>query len=120
MPPQSATRVIRLTRSSLQPRVNTPMASLSARMDAAGSSGSSHRLSPTRSSATRRSQFWWRADMARALWSGSINFGLVNVPVKAFTAVRDRDVHFHQLDKKSGSRIRYQKVADETGKEGHE
>jgi len=55
--------------------------------------------------------------MARALWSGSINFGLVNVPVKAFTAVRDHDVHFHQLDKKSGSRIRYQKVADETGKE---
>jgi DNA end-binding protein Ku len=55
--------------------------------------------------------------MARALWSGSINFGLVNVPVKAFTAVRDHDVHFHQLDKKSGSRIRYQKVAEETGKE---
>ncbi|HZX53890.1 MAG TPA: Ku protein [Ilumatobacteraceae bacterium] len=63
------------------------------------------------------SQSWWRADMARALWSGSINFGLVNVPVKAFTAVRDHDVHFHQLDKKSGSRIRYQKVAEETGKE---
>jgi len=55
--------------------------------------------------------------MARALWSGSINFGLVNVPVKAYTAVRDHDVHFHQLDKKSGSRIRYQKVAEETGKE---
>jgi len=55
--------------------------------------------------------------MARALWSGSINFGLVNVPVKAFTAVRDHDVHFHQLDKKSGSRIRYRKVAEETGKE---
>jgi len=55
--------------------------------------------------------------MARALWSGSINFGLVNVPVRAFTAVRDHDVHFHQLDKKSGSRIRYRKVAEETGKE---
>jgi len=55
--------------------------------------------------------------MARALWSGSINFGLVNVPVKAYAAVRDHDVHFHQLDKKSGSRIRYQKVAEETGKE---
>ena len=55
--------------------------------------------------------------MARSLWTGSINFGLVNVPVKAFTAVRDHDVHFHQLDKKSGSRIRYRKVAEETGKE---
>jgi DNA end-binding protein Ku len=53
----------------------------------------------------------------RSLWTGSINFGLVNVPVKAFTAVRDHDVHFHQLDKKSGSRIRYRKVAEETGKE---
>jgi DNA end-binding protein Ku len=42
---------------------------------------------------------------------------LVNVPVKAFTAVRDHDVHFHQLDKKSGSRIRYHKVAEDTGKE---
>ena len=56
-------------------------------------------------------------EMARSLWTGSINFGLVNVPVKAFTAVRDHDVHFHQLDKKSGSRIRYRKVAEDTGKE---
>jgi DNA end-binding protein Ku len=55
--------------------------------------------------------------MARSLWTGSINFGLVNVPVKAFTAARDHDVHFHQLDKKSGSRIRYRKVSEETGKE---
>ena len=55
--------------------------------------------------------------MARSLWTGSINFGLVNVPVKAHTAVRDHDVHFHQLDKKSGSRIRYRKVSEETGKE---
>jgi DNA end-binding protein Ku len=55
--------------------------------------------------------------MARSLWTGSISFGLVNVPVKAYTAARDHDVHFHQLDKKSGSRIRYKKVAEETGKE---
>jgi DNA end-binding protein Ku len=55
--------------------------------------------------------------MPRPSWTGSISFGLVNVPVKAYTAVRDHDVHFHQLDKKSGSRIRYRKVAEETGKE---
>jgi len=55
--------------------------------------------------------------MARSLWTGSISFGLVNVPVKAFTAVKDHDVHFHQLDKKSGSRIRYRKVSEDTGKE---
>ena len=40
--------------------------------------------------------------MARSVWSGTISFGLVNVPVKAYTAVRDHDVHFHQLEKKSG------------------
>src|SRR6478735_9192439 len=55
--------------------------------------------------------------MARAIWSGSISFGLVNVPVKAFTAVRDHDVHFHQLEKKTGARIRYRKVSEKTGKE---
>ena len=40
--------------------------------------------------------------MARPVWTGSISFGLVNVPVKAYTAVRDHDVHFNQLEKKSG------------------
>ena len=55
--------------------------------------------------------------MARPVWSGTISFGMVNVPVKAHTAVRDHDVHFHQLQKKTGSRIRYQKVAEKSGKE---
>jgi DNA end-binding protein Ku len=54
--------------------------------------------------------------MPRAIWSGAISFGLVNIPVKAFSATRDHKVHFHQLDKKTGSRIRYEKVADKTGK----
>src|SRR6478735_359194 len=55
--------------------------------------------------------------MARAIWSGSISFGLVNVPVKAFSAVHDHAVHFHQLEKGTGARIRYQKVSDKSGKE---
>ncbi len=55
--------------------------------------------------------------MARAIWSGSISFGLVSVPVKAYAAVRDHSVHFNQLDKKTGSRINYKKVSDKTGKE---
>jgi DNA end-binding protein Ku len=55
--------------------------------------------------------------MARPVWTGSISFGLVNVPVKAFTAVRDHDVHFHQLERKSGARIRNRKVSEKTGKE---
>ena len=55
--------------------------------------------------------------MARPVWTGTISFGLVNVSVKAFTAVRDHDIHFHQLDKKSGARIRYEKVSAKTGRE---
>jgi DNA end-binding protein Ku len=54
--------------------------------------------------------------MARAIWSGTISFGLVNVPVKAFTAVRDHKVHFHRLEKKSGSRVRNQQVSEKSGK----
>ena len=53
--------------------------------------------------------------MPRALWSGSISFGLVNVPVKAFTAARDHKVHFHEMDPKGG-RIRHEKVSEKTGK----
>src|SRR6185503_8105334 len=55
--------------------------------------------------------------MARSMWSGSISFGLVNIPVKAYTAVRDHDVHFHRLEKKSGARVRNRKVSESTGKE---
>ena len=43
--------------------------------------------------------------MPRSLWTGSISFGLVNVPVKVTTAVRKKDVRFHQLHAKDGSRI---------------
>jgi DNA end-binding protein Ku len=55
--------------------------------------------------------------MARPVWTGSISFGLVNVPVKAYTAVRDHDVHFHQMQKGTGARIRNRKVSERTGKE---
>src|SRR5687768_16758895 len=55
--------------------------------------------------------------MARPIWTGSISFGLVNVPVKAYTAVRDHDVHFNQLEKKTGARIRNKKVSEKSGRE---
>ena len=55
--------------------------------------------------------------MPRAIWSGSVSFGLVNVPVRLFNATTDKDVHFHQLDEKSGSRIRYRKVSEKSGRE---
>ena len=55
--------------------------------------------------------------MPRAIWSGSISFGLVNVPVKLHAAVRRKDVHFHQLDEKSGARIRNRRVSETSGRE---
>jgi DNA end-binding protein Ku len=54
--------------------------------------------------------------MPRPTWSGSISFGLVNVPVKAYTGVREHTVHFHQLDKKTGARVKYKKVSEKTGR----
>jgi len=55
--------------------------------------------------------------VARAVWSGAISFGLVNVPVKLHPAVRRKDVHFHQLDEKSGARIRNRRVSETSGRE---
>ena len=40
--------------------------------------------------------------MARAIWSGAISFGLVNIPVKLFSAVSKKTVRFHQIDAESG------------------
>lgn len=47
--------------------------------------------------------------MARAIWSGSISFGLVNIPIKLTGAVTDKDIHFNQLHEQDGARIRYRK-----------
>ncbi len=54
--------------------------------------------------------------MARSIWKGSLSFGLVNVPVRLFTAVRHRNVQFRQMDR-TGARIRYRRVSEETGEE---
>ena len=50
--------------------------------------------------------------MPRALWSGAISFGLVNVPVRMYTAISEHNVHFNLLHAKSGARIHYKKVTD--------
>jgi len=55
--------------------------------------------------------------MARAIWTGSVSFGLVNVPVGLFSATEDHDVHFHQFEKGTSSRIRYERVNEDTGDE---
>lgn len=55
--------------------------------------------------------------MPRAIWSGSISFGLVNIPVKLHSAVSRRTVHFNQLDAKTRSRVRQKRVSAEDGSE---
>jgi DNA end-binding protein Ku len=55
--------------------------------------------------------------MPRAIWSGSIGFGLVNVPVKLFTAVEEKGVQFHQFQEGTESRVRNKRVNEKSGKE---
>ncbi len=52
----------------------------------------------------------------RAIWTGSIAFGLVNVPVKLYSATENHDVRMHQVHKKDGGRIRNQHRCEECGK----
>ncbi len=55
--------------------------------------------------------------MPRAIWSGAISFGLVNVPVKLYSAVSRKTVRFHQLHEKDGVRIQQKRVCPEDGEE---
>ena len=55
--------------------------------------------------------------MPRAIWSGSISFGLVNIPVKLYSAIPEKSVRFNQIDRRNGARIRQQRVNAETGDE---
>src|SRR2546425_10283097 len=49
--------------------------------------------------------------MARAIWSGTLSFGLVSIPVRLYPATVPRDVRFHQFDRETGRRIKYRRVA---------
>jgi len=53
----------------------------------------------------------------QAIWTGSISFGLVTVPVRLVSATRSQDVRFNQLEAATGSRIRYRRVSEQTGEE---
>ena len=55
--------------------------------------------------------------MARSIWTGSLSFGLVNVPVKLYSATHEHEVSFHQFQKGTSSRIRYKRVNEDTGDE---
>jgi DNA end-binding protein Ku len=53
--------------------------------------------------------------MPRAIWSGAVSFGLVNVPIKMYSAIDEKDLHFHLLHVKDDSRIGYEKVCKKEG-----
>ena len=55
--------------------------------------------------------------MPTTIWTGSISFGLVTVPVKLTPATKCRDVSFNQLEEDTGSRIRLRRVSEQTGEE---
>jgi DNA end-binding protein Ku len=55
--------------------------------------------------------------MPRSIWSGAISFGLVNVPIKLYSAVSKKTVRFHQLHGETGTRIQQRRVDSSTGEE---
>ncbi|HKI04004.1 MAG TPA: Ku protein [Thermoanaerobaculia bacterium] len=55
--------------------------------------------------------------MPRAIWKGSISFGLVNIPVGLYSAETRDEIHFKMLDKKTMSPIHYKRMSEESGKE---
>lgn len=55
--------------------------------------------------------------MPRAIWSGAVSFGLVAVPVKLYSATASKKIAFHQVDRKTGARVRNKRVSERTGRE---
>jgi DNA end-binding protein Ku len=53
----------------------------------------------------------------RAMWSGAVSFGLVSVPVKAYSATSNHDIRFHQVHAADGGRIRYKRTCSIDGEE---
>jgi DNA end-binding protein Ku len=53
----------------------------------------------------------------RAMWKGAVSFGLVNVPVKMYTATTSHDLSFHQVHRTDGGRIRYRRICDVCGEQ---
>jgi DNA end-binding protein Ku len=55
--------------------------------------------------------------MPRAIWTGTITFGLLNVPVKLYSAVSSKAIRFRELRQEDGSRVRHKRVAESDGEE---
>src|SRR6476660_9416945 len=66
---------------------------------------------------TPRASFLRLNSQMKSIWKGSIAFGLVNIPVRLYSATESQSLASHMLYKKDLSRIRFQRVAESTGKE---
>ena len=55
--------------------------------------------------------------MAKSLWKGEISFGLVSIPVSLVSTEENNTIRFHLLNSKTKSRVRYQRISEDTGKE---
>lgn len=55
--------------------------------------------------------------MARPIWTGTLSFGLLNVPIRLMSGERRNDIHFRMLDQRSNTPVRYERVNAETGEE---
>ncbi|GAB6899732.1 non-homologous end joining protein Ku [Kineosporia succinea] len=53
----------------------------------------------------------------RAIWKGAVSFGLVNVPVRLFSATQEHDIRFHQVHREDGGRIRMKRICSACGEE---
>ena len=53
----------------------------------------------------------------RSIWNGTITFGLVNVPVKVYSATESKSIHFHQVHLADGARIEHRRVCPKEDKE---
>lgn len=55
--------------------------------------------------------------MARPIWTGTLSFGLVSVPVRMFSGTTDKTPHFHQFERGTADRVRNKRVNERTGEE---
>jgi DNA end-binding protein Ku len=55
--------------------------------------------------------------MARSLWNGTVTFGMVNVPIKLYTATESKSVHFHEVHQKDGARIQHRRICPKDDRE---
>ncbi|SEM81595.1 DNA end-binding protein Ku [Luteibacter sp. UNCMF331Sha3.1] len=55
--------------------------------------------------------------MARPIWTGTLSFGLLNVPIRLMSGERRNDIHFRMLDQRSNTPVRYERVNADTGEE---